>query len=220
MPKTYVKRALDIINDDRDISIPGLFTFYAVLLIGIPALFAVRYTPTNAGPGVQGFNIHLFLLQFGILYWYYFIESEERLIKTFLYVPVRAVVTVSIILFVAIIGTNGYSNAFLGIMLVYAVVLALAYEVYSISIEPDNLDDMNNSQLEFYARNWRFAIQLILTASVAVGVGIFYKGLTTDNLVPLHLVFLLGLPGLGILAIILRLLKKIWAVRPYLKNKE
>lgn len=219
MLKEYVNSALKIMNDNRDISIPGLFTFYAVLLIGIPALFAVRYTPP-AGPGVQGFHIYLFLFQFFILYWFHRLESKEILTKTLLFIPARAVVTVFLISFIAIIGTNGHSNAFLGIMLVYAVLLALAYEIYCIPIEPDNLEDMNNSQLEFYAMNWRFAIRLILTASVAIGVGIFYKGLTTDNLVPLHLMFLLGLPGLGILIVILRLLKKIWAVRPYLQNEE
>ena len=192
-----------------------LFTLYAMFLIESVSYFAIRYTPP-AGEGVQGFNLIIIVMEICILIWFYLSRELKCLSKNLFHIPRRSIIFVPTYVVLSYYSTIGWSNAFLGIVVIYSVLIALIFEVYGLPMEPIGLTEMSEKQLELYATNWRFAIQLILTGSIASGVGLFYKGLTTDNFVPLHLIILLGLPALGIIYVILRLFQKVKTVQLYL----
>lgn len=200
---------------NRDTLVFVLLSLYGVVLIMALAEFARRYTPP-AGDGVQGFNGFLFILPIVLLGWFFASERYKILHRTPLHLPIRAILLIIIYVSLVFVGTNGWSYAFMGVTIVYSVLISVIFEVYQIPIKPEDLDEMSNKKLEFYATNWRFAVQLLVTGSIAVGVGLFYKGITTENFVPKHLIFLLGFPAVGLTSCIIHLTRKIWAVQDHL----
>ncbi|UPW00651.1 hypothetical protein M0R88_00775 [Halorussus gelatinilyticus] len=199
----------------EDTAVFLLIGVYGFILMAMLADFAYRYTPP-AGDGVQGFNCFLFPMPIILLFWFFASNRYAILQKKPLHLPVRAIVLIFLYIVLSYFGTDGWSYAFMGVTVAYSVLLAMIFEVYLIPIRPERLRNMTDKQLKFYASNWRFAVQLLVTGSIAAGVGLFYKGITTDNFVPKHLIFLLGVPAVGVISSILHLSRKIWAVQDHI----
>lgn len=193
-----------------------LFSIYATVLITLVSESATSYPPSSHIPaGVEGANICLAILFFLISVVLLLIFGISKLfVKKMVGIRIGTILYPVLFLLGSWWVSNGYSTAFLIVMIGYASILAMIYEVYSGPLKstdrPEALDELRKAERQ----DWWRTVQVTLTFSVAVVLGTGLSTYTDVFLAPKHILILIGLPAIGIVAVLLRGVQQMRRLKP------
>lgn len=155
--------------------------------------------PSCAPPGIEGFNLlglgFLFILILGVHLCY---KSSNRRNCD---LPIRAVgIFTSYFVGATIAARRGiwpYSWASVSIVTTQAILLGTIFEIAN-RPTPTDLQFKSDSELQFYIENHRQFARILLTVSIALGIGLFLQTYSREYLNSRHLVSVLGPLAFGL----------------------
>lgn len=224
----------------------ALFATYATFLLYTFAVTAAHYPPCRnnadaptgasscAPPGVEGYYplglVFLFCIIF-IVHLSYKSTNRQNGILPFRGIdisihqswslPFRAIgISISYFAGATIASKEGifpYSWASGGIVATQAILLGTLFEIAN-RPDPTNLPFKSDPEVQFHIENWRQFVQILLTASIALGIGVFLQTYSSEYMNSRHLVTILGplAVALGIALMLVR--QRIERIGSYLGN--
>lgn len=203
-------------NTRNPLFLLGLST-YATGSIAVVSELATSYPPSSTIPaGVEGANtFYTVLFTLGFFYSIFlFARFESYFLEKRTGIRPDTIIVAILFVLGSIYISKGSSNAFLIVMIGYASVLALVYEVYSIPLKSADEYDFSDDVWKVERQDWWRTVQVTLTFSVAVVLGTGLSTYTDVFLAPKHILILIGLPAIGIGAVLLRGVQQMRRLKP------
>ena len=223
----------------------SLYTGYAVILLFPLAEFARYYPPGSAPNGLEGLGhgkyIFIILMFGGVFILkrnnHYLGRYSKNLESTF-DIPLRIIIVTTlyytsailatytgdfmfslnfiVTLFFPTTDTNPFSWASFGIVAVQAILLGMIFELGN---RPKRqwLAFVSNEEINHHIKNWRQFTQILLTSSVALGIGFFLQSYSKEYMNAKHMVVILGSLAIGILLCLIMVRQRILRLGSFLK---